>query len=227
MRRLLSLFVIALPTVALARQPIELSQDEFKMYRHWQKAMNDPRVEKINPDKRNAAIAKDAHFKLGELEKAIARGEEAGDLKVKCEENLKEGLGEYFSGKLGKIIVDTDEPHAVAYVQWLNADLSQLEEEAALAASVSAKECPIVSTITVYAQDSSNPKSRVFQALISRSAAAKISTERARDFADTRYIRLFEGVKNLANGDTFEPEATTGTAGAATRTGGTAAGGQR
>lgn len=226
MRRLLSLAVVVLPALALARQPIELSQDEFKMYRHWQKAMNDPRVEKIKPEKRNAAIAKDARFKLGELEKAIAAGESAGDLKAKCEENLKEGLGEQFAGRLGKIVVDTDEPHAVAYVQWLNDNMSQLEEEAALAASVSAKECPIVSTITVYAQDQSNPQSRVFQALISKSAAAKINQARARDFADTRYIRLFEGVKNLANGDSFEVEPS-GTAGAAASSAAGAAGGSK
>lgn len=212
MRRLLSFALVVLPAVALARQPIELSQEEFKMFRHWQKAMNDPRVEKIKPGKRNAAIAKDAKFKLKAMEAAVAKGEAAGDLKAKCEENLNEGLGEKFAGRVGKIIVDTDEPHAVAYVQWHNENIAQLEEEASLAASIAAAECPIVSTITVYAQDKANPKSRVFQALISRSAASKINAGRAKDFADTRYIRLFENVKSIANGDTFAPDGTPGSA---------------
>ena len=221
MTRLLSLAVAVLPLVSFAAEPVELTQEEFKMYRQWQKAMNDPRVEKIKPAQRNAAIAKDAGFKLKDMEKAISKGESAGNLQSACEGNMKEALNGTFAGRLGRVEVDLSEPHAVAYVEWKNDNLTQLEEEAATAAALTAKACPIVSTITVWAQDQANPKSRVFQALISRDAAARINAERAKDFADTRYIRLFEGVKNIANGDSFE----TGTASGATGAGGGAGGG--
>ncbi len=192
------------PALAFAAQPIELTRDEFKMFRHWQNAMQDPRVEKIAPEKRNAAIAKDARFKQKEMEAAIAKGEAAGDLKAICSANLKEALEGALAGRVGTIEVDTDEPHAIAYVQWMNENVTQLEEEASLVAANAAKACPIVSTITLWAQDVANPKVRVFQALISEAAASRINIERAKDFADTRYIRLFEDVKNIAKGDVFD-----------------------
>jgi len=204
MRRL-SLLLAALPAITFAAEPVQMTQEEFKMFRHWQKAMKDPQVEKIPEGKRNAAIAKDARFKLKDMEKAIAVGEAEGDLKAKCEANVKEALESAIAGQVGTVEVDISEPHAVAYVQWNNGNVTQLEEEASLVAAHTAKACPIVSTITVWAQDTANPKTRVFEALISRSAASKINIERAKDFADTRYIRLFEKVKNVAKGDTFDP----------------------
>jgi hypothetical protein len=206
MRRLF-LAAVLLPAVSFAAAPVELTQEEFKMFRHWQKAMNDPRVEKIKPGARNAAIARDARFKLKDMEQAIARGEAAGDLKAGCEASIREALsGTDLGGRLGTIDVDTSEPHAVAYVQWMNAQPSKLEEEAALAAVQTAKSCPLLSTIQVWAQDASAPKVRVFQGLISQTAAARINPERIKDFASTRFIRLFENVKNVAKGDVIVPE---------------------
>ncbi len=207
MRRLILAAVLA-PTFALAQGAADMTADEFKMYRQWQKAMNDPRVQKMKPESRNGAIAKDAKFKLKEMEAAVAKGEAAGDLKAGCESAIKQGLsGTDLGSRLGTIEVDTSEPHAVAYVQWMNADQKQLEEEAALAAVNTAKACPLLSTIQVWAQDQSAPKTRVFQALISQTAASRINPDRIKDFADTRFIRLFENVKNAANGDVIVPDA--------------------
>lgn len=216
--RLLPVLALVLPFAASAATPIELTQDEFKMFRHWQKAMNDPQVEKIDPSRRDAAIARDAKFKLKDLERAISKAESVGDLKAACEANLNESLGTGgLTGRIAKVEVDTEEPHAVAYVQWQNDNVAQLEEEASLIAAIAAKQCPIVSTIQIWAQDKANPSTRVFQALISRSAAAKINQERAKDFADTRYIRLFERVKNIASGDAMNEgtDASSGGAGPA------------
>jgi hypothetical protein len=198
---------------ALASEPVGLTQEEFKMYRHFQQAMEDPRVQKLKPEKQHAAIANDAHYKLKEMESAIAKAEAAGDFKAKCEGNIKEALGAgELKGRLGKIDVDITEPHAVAYVQWLNEDPNRLALEATLAAAHANAACPILSTIQVWAQDKANPKSRVFQALISSSAAQKISIDKAKDFAQTRYIRLFEKLKSVANGDDLSAESGTPTA---------------
>jgi hypothetical protein len=198
---------------ALASEPVGLTQEEFKMYRHFQQAMEDPRVQKLKPEKQHAAIANDAHYKLKDLESAIAKAEAAGDFKAKCEGNIKEALGAgELKGRLGKIDVDISEPHAVAYVQWLNEDPNKLALEATLAAAHANAACPILSTIQVWAQDKANPKARVFQALISSSAAQKISVDKAKDFAQTRYIRLFEKLKSVANGDDLSAESGTPTA---------------
>lgn len=194
--------LLALSLPAVAAEPIALTVDEFKMYRHYQLALEDPRVQKMKPEVRMGAIAKDAGFKLKELQKAIERAEAAGDVKAQCETNVREALSSgALAGRVGKLQVDLSSPHAVAYVQWLNENPAQLEEEASLAAALTAKGCPILSTIQVWAQDKANPSARVFQALISASAAAKIKPERAKDFGDTRYIRLFEKVKSVAAGD--------------------------
>lgn len=206
MRRLILAALLA-PTYALAQGPVEMTADEFKMYRQWQKAMNDPRVQKMKPESRNGAIARDARFKLKEMEAAVAKGEAAGDLQAACQGAIKQALGTTDMGsRLGTIEVDTSDPHAVAYVQWMNIDPQQLEEEASQAAVSTAKACPLLSTIQVWAQDQSAPKTRVFQALISQTAAARINPDRIKDFADTRYIRLFENVKSVANGDVIVPE---------------------
>jgi hypothetical protein len=198
---------------ALASEPVGLTQEEFKMYRHFQQAMEDPRVQKLKPEKQHAAIANDAHYKLKDLESAISKAEAAGDFKAKCEGNIKEALGAgELKGRLGKIDVDITEPHAVAYVQWLNEDPNKLALEATLAAAHANAACPILSTIQVWAQDKANPKARVFQALISASAAQKISIDKAKDFAETRYIRLFEKLKSVANGDDLSAESGTPTA---------------
>jgi hypothetical protein len=214
MKRLLLFVLLLAGSAAVAKEPVELTQDEFKMYRHYLQALEDPRVQKMKAEVRPAAIAKDAKYKLKDMEKAISRAEAAGDFKAKCEANIKEALGVgELAGRVAKIEVDVTEPHAVAYVQWLNDSPDKLAVEASVAAALTQAACPILSTIQVWAQDKANQKARVFQALISSSAAARISAEKAKDFAQTRYIRLFEKLKSVANGDDLSGESGTPSAG--------------
>lgn len=207
MTRHLVLFGLVACGPAFATEELGLSVEEFKMYRHYLNAMEDPRVQKMKEEQKVPAIAKDARFKLPELKKAIEKGEAAGDVKGKCEGNIKELFGKGpLAGRLGKVEVDTEAPHAVAYVQWLNEDLAKLPYEASVTASQAAQGCPIASTITVWAQDKARPDMRVFQGLISGPAAARIDQAKAKDFAETRYLRLFEKVKNAAAGDDLSSE---------------------
>ena len=191
----------------LAAEPLPLSRDEFKMYRHYQAAISDPRVQKMKPEVRVAAIARDGKFKLKELEAVIAKGEEAGDLKGLCEKNLREALeATELRGRLGKLEADLTEEHGVAYVQWMNEKQEALPYEASIAAATAVAACPVVSTVQVWAMDKSNPKARVFQGLIGASSASNIKVEKAKDFAVTRYLRLFEKVKSVSNGDDLSGE---------------------
>lgn len=203
--------LVALITApAFALEPLGLSEDEFRMYRHYKVAMADERVQAMKPEKRLTAIAKDAGYKPKALQQAIDKGEAAGDVKAKCEANLKEvfAAGE-LAGRVGRLEVDTEAAQAVAYVQWFNAEPRFLPIEASFAAAKAAEACPIASTITVWAQDKAAPKVRVFQALISSTGARRINVERVKDFAETRYLKLFEKVKNAANGDDFSTEGET------------------
>lgn len=201
MTRILILTAMALSGVASAAEPLDLTIDEFKMWRHWHNAMADERVKAMKPEKRNAAIAKDAKYKLKAMEAAVAKGEAAGDVKSKCETMLKDALAATpVKDLIRKNEVDASEPHAVWYVEWANEKIENVEEEAAMIAA-HAKACPVLSSIQVWATDKSAPKTRVFQALISSNAASKFNPEKVKDFADTLYLRKFEKVKNVANGD--------------------------
>ena len=183
------------------------------MFRQATLALADPRVQAMKAEARLPAIAKDAGFKLKDLQKAMERAEAAGDVKAKCEANVKEALaGTDLKDKLGRLEVDTDAPHAVIYVQWFNEEAKDLWVQACTAAVTVANVCPIAATVTVYANDKAAPKTRVFQALISTSGARRINAEKVKDFAETRYLKLFEKVKSVTNGDDLSAESGTPTA---------------
>ncbi|MER2565245.1 MAG: hypothetical protein ABTQ32_31260 [Myxococcaceae bacterium] len=199
--------VSLLPTTAFSMEKVELTEEEFKMFRQATLALADPRVQAMKPEARLPAIAKDAGFKLKDLQKAMERAEAAGDVKAKCEANVKEALaGTDLKDKLGRLEVDTDAPHAVIYVQWFNEEAKDLAVQACTAAVTVANVCPIAATVTVYANDKAAPKSRVFQALISNQGARRINAEKVKDYAETRYMKLFEKVKSVANGDDLSAE---------------------
>ncbi|MBL8936046.1 MAG: hypothetical protein JNM69_15925 [Archangium sp.] len=199
--------VSLLPTTAFSMEKVELTEEEFKMFRQATLALADPRVQAMKPEARLPAIAKDAGFKLKDLQKAMERAEAAGDVKAKCEANVKEALaGTDLKDKLGRLEVDTDAPHAVIYVQWFNEEAKDLAVQACTAAVTVANVCPIAATVTVYANDKAAPKTRVFQALISNQGARRINAEKVKDYAETRYMKLFEKVKSVANGDDLSAE---------------------
>jgi hypothetical protein len=208
--RLIAALVVLSSVVSFASEPLGLTEDEFKMYQHYKIALADARVQAMKPEARLNAIAKDAGFKAKELQKAIEKGEAAGDVKSKCEANLKEifAQGE-LAGRIGKLEVDTAAAHAVAYVQWFNEEQKNLPVEASFAAARAAEACPIASTVTVWAQDKGAPKMRVFQALVSSASARRINVDKVKDYAETRYMKLFEKVKSVANGDDLSSESGT------------------
>ncbi|MBX7112776.1 MAG: hypothetical protein K1X64_00480 [Myxococcaceae bacterium] len=202
MNRLLLISSCVVSWSALAASPVGLTAEEFKMVQHYKLALEDPRVQKMKPEARLGAIARDAKFKPKDLQAALDKAEAEGDVKAKCESNIKEALSKSeLAGRTGKVELDTSAAHAVAYIQWANAELEKLPVEAAWAAALTQEACPLVSTIQVWALDKADPKKRVFQALISGAAAGRIKQADIKDFAVTRYIRLFEKVKSAANGD--------------------------
>lgn len=213
MRRLFFSVVVA-SSMVRASEPLGVSEDEFKMYRHYTLALEDARVQKMKPEVRLAAIAKDAGYPLQNLKKAVERAEAAGDLKAKCEANLHAQLSQSALGAaLGRLEVDLGAEHAVVYVQWFNDEPQNLPMEACVAAVQAAQACPIAATIQMWAHDQANPKTRVFQALISTTGAKRIDADKVKDYAETRYLKLFEKVKNAANGDDLSGEQETPFAG--------------
>lgn len=213
MRRLVLSSLVFVALSAVAAEPIGLTEDEFKMYQHYQLALADTRVQAMKPEARLGAIAKDASYKPKDLQQAITRREAAGDVKAKCEANLKElfSRGE-LAGRTSRLEVDVTGAAAVVTIQWLNEEQKNLLVEASFAAARAAEACPFASTVTVWAHDQAAPRQRVFQALVSTASARRINVDRVKDFAETRYLKLFEKVKSAANGDDLSAESGTPTA---------------
>jgi hypothetical protein len=208
------LFVVAWvfsSVAAFALEPIALSEDEFKMVQHYKAALADARVQAMKPDARIPAIAKDAGYKPKELKQAVDKAEAAGDVKARCEANFKEALSKgAVAGRVGRVALDASAAQAVAYVQWFNEEPRALPIEASFVAATAVEACPLVSTITVWAHDQAAQKTRVFQAIISASSARRIKVDKVNDYAETRYLKLFEKLKLAQNGDdlTADPRPT-------------------
>ncbi len=199
------LFCCAVPS--FAAEPLGATEDEFKMYLHYKLAMADARVQAMKPEARLPAIAKDASYKLKELQQAISHVEAAGDLKGKCEANLKETFGKTeLAGKTGRLEIDTSGDYAIAVIQWFNEEQKNLPREAAYAAARAAEACPIATTVKVWAQDKAAPTQRLFQAVVSTASARRINIDKVKDYGETRYLKLFEKVKSVVNGDDLSAE---------------------
>ena len=201
------LMVVVLSAPVFAVEPMGATEDELKMYLHYKLALADTRVQAMKPEARLPAIAKDASYKLKDLQQAIAHVEAAGDVKAKCEANLKETFGKTeLAGKTARLEMDLSGDYAIAIVQWLNEEQKNLPIEAAYAAARAAAACPIATTVSVQAQDRAAPKQRLFQATVSTASARRINIDKVKDYGETRYLKLFEKVKSVANGDDLSAE---------------------
>lgn len=201
------LMVLVCSAPVLAVEPMGATEDELKMYLHYKLALADTRVQAMKPEARLPAIAKDASYKVKDLQQAIAHVEAAGDVKGKCEANLKDTFGKTeLAGKTTRLEVDLSGDYAIVLVQWLNEDQKNLPIEAAYAAARAAEACPIATTVSVQAQDKAAPKQRVFQAVVSTASARRINIDKVKDYGETRYLKLFEKVKSAANGDDLSAE---------------------
>jgi len=198
-----SLFAAALaamPATVRAAPCSEMSAEQYRLYKDYQQALSDPRVQKMSEAKRLPAIARDRKESEKKLREAVAAGDAQGaGIEKRCEKEVRTELAaSSLKGKIGEVTVDATDGHVVTYVQWRNDDGSKIEEEAATAALLAARAAPITSTVALWAKDASGRK--VFEAKIGADAAARFSQERIAMFARARYIKVFEGVKNAYTG---------------------------
>jgi hypothetical protein len=116
-------------------------------------------------------------------------------------QNTKKVLDKELSGRVVVFDIDYSDPsHVIAYVTWMGIDKKKLVEEASLVAAIVAKEAPFVTTIAIRgvdpkAKDKTADTAMWFEAKISRDKADRIEKTKIVDYAETRYIRLFDGVK--------------------------------
>jgi hypothetical protein len=198
-------FALALPLVGTpALAAPDLDEEDFRVYCGYLDALTDDKVQKLKPKQREERIAKMAKLSPKTLMASVKKGEAVGatceEIGKQYEESLKKSLAEAMPGRIDLFVLDWDDPsHVLAYVRWKGADKQQLEEEAALLAYSLATVAPIIRTIAVRgvdptAADRESDEAVWFEAKINRQRASRIEKERIKDFADTRYIRLFDNV---------------------------------
>lgn len=208
-RTFLAFVLLSLPLVAPAAHasaaPVPLTAEEYKLYKDYLAALEDERVKKIPEEKRLAAIAKNFRVNEPTLTSAIAKGEQhAEDLAARSEEAIRALIEETpLKGRVFRLEVEAAGGHVIAFIGWNNLEGTKLEEEAAYAAYAASKGAPAASTIAVWANDAGSGQ-KVFEAKVSGSAAAKFNKDRVGMFA-SRYIRVFEDVRNAYKGTPPEP----------------------
>lgn len=195
---------LAAPLSSAPARAADLVEEDFRVYCGYLDAMEDPKLQKLKPKVRDLRIAKMAKMTPKKLRVAVQKGQAAGatcdEIGKKFEAGLTQSLHTALPGRIDLFVLDWGDPsHVVAAVRWKGGDKQQLEEEAATLAHLLATEAPIVRTIAVrgvdpLAKDRESDDAVWFEGKINRQRATRIDKERIKDFADTRYIRLFDNV---------------------------------
>ena len=191
---LLGLTLAALAPRAARADALTITRTQYQLYRDYQDALQDEKVQKLKEKDRLAAIARNFKVKEKDLREAVALGtEQAGQVESTEGAALKAAFhGTALDGRTGELRVDASKGHVVTYVQWFNLDPALLDQEACLAAARAVASAPLTGTVFLYAHAASKKEQRVYSSLISAENAGRIKEDQIHDFAQTRYVRLFE-----------------------------------
>ncbi|MHB8420037.1 MAG: hypothetical protein ACYDCL_18335 [Myxococcales bacterium] len=180
-------------------EAVDMTEAQFKMFHDYLDALKDPRVQKMKASKRLGAIAHNFGVPLPKLKAAIEKGKELGGVETiakDCQEAIPGSVqGTPLEGRIADARVDASDSHVVTYVSWKADKPEALEQEASLLAVRVQKAAPISADLRLWAIDPANPEHKLFDAMITGEAAARIQEARIADFAATRYIKLFEHLK--------------------------------
>ena len=190
-----ALLLLASPTSVAATEALDVSAEEFGLYMDWMAGREDPRLEKYNDAQKRKKIARSLGVQVKVLGAAITKvGPVAGTLPQQTSSAIRAGLETTtLKGRILDVIIDAEQAHVVAGVQWRCGDPRDFDKEACWAAHAVGQTGRIVKTVGLWCTDSTGIKQ--FSAKIARSAAQRISKSSIERFAGSRYIRLFEEVK--------------------------------
>ncbi len=191
---LFGLTLAALAPRAARADAITITRSQYQLFRDYQDALQDEKVQKLKEKERLGAIARNFKVREKDLREAVALGtEQAGQVESAEGAALKAAFhGTPLDGRLGELRVDASKGHVVTYVQWFNADPALLDQEACLAAARAIAAAPLTGTVFLYAHAAGKKEQKVYSSLISAENAGRIKEDQIHDFAQTRYVRLFE-----------------------------------
>lgn len=207
-RRLVPAACLSLATLLASGAGIagpDVTGEDYRLFCGYLDALEDPKVKALKTEaQRDQRIAKMAKLSVPKLKAAVAKVEKLGatcdEVGKKLEADALAALQKALPGRIAVYQLDYSSPdHVVALLTWKGGDKKQLEEEASLVAWTIADAAPIVRTIAVrgvnpLVKDADSDEATWFEAKITRDRAARIDVKSIKDFADTRYIRLFDNV---------------------------------
>lgn len=189
----------------------ELTREDFYLYCGYLEALELPKYGKIKSSrKRIAKIARFAKVSAKKMRKAVKTASKVGstcdEIGKLYEEDAKKALNAEVSLK-GRVIWETyvldwsTADHVVIAVTWTGADKKKLVQEASLIAKVFASRVPIAKTIAIRgvnprAADKTSDDAIWWEGKTSPARANHIDVKRIPDYAESRYLRLFDGVVN-------------------------------
>lgn len=172
----------------------DVTVEEYQLYMDWVDGRQDPRLEKFSDAKKMQKIAKNLGVKVSAIKAAIAKVEPIKEqVGPDAEKTIRDALGQTpLKGRIKKVVVDAQQGHVIAHVQWLCGDKRDAETEMAFAGWAAAQ-ASVVRTSALWCVNSAGTK--MLSGKAANSALKKISKGSIPRFARARYIRLFEGVK--------------------------------
>jgi hypothetical protein len=177
-----------------------LTPEDFRIYCGWLTEKDKDETKGLSKDKQMAKVAKLAKVNPKQLKAVVEKGQKAGDscesIKSDLEKRAKDVLASSAMGKrLESFQLDMEDPsHVVAYVSWKGDQEKKLEEEASLIAWAVGANAPIVRTLSARAVDPKDGETALFEGKMSSENMGKIEKDRIDSFADSRYVKLFDGV---------------------------------
>lgn len=189
-----------------AAAAVDLNEEEYRLYCGYLDELERPEIKKLKGNARDKKIAQKAKVKPAVLAAALGKGERIGatcaEIGKKVEADAKLAVdGAVTPGRVVVFNFDYSDPsHVVAQVTWLGLDKRKVLEEASRLAFALATDAKIVKTIAIRAVDPAaadklSDEAMWWEAKITRAQAGRIDKAKIPDYAQTRYVRLFDGCK--------------------------------
>ncbi len=199
---LLSIFMFTFSQTIFASN---LSADDYRVFCGYEDALKDPKIAKLSASKQWLKVAKMAKMKKSALQTAVKNAQAVGDscaaIGKKMSAQYEQAIKKVLPGRVQWAQLDVSDPaHIVAGVRWVGGDKKKLVEEATLLAVKMHETAQFSKTLALRAvvpgekAGSENPRIW-YEATMASERAKNIDPKRIKDFANSRYSRLFDGVK--------------------------------
>jgi len=184
---------------------IDLTPEDFRLFCGYQDALSRPEIQKLKGAKRDAKIAKLAKLPPKKLVASVKKAETVGatcdEIGKLFEAAAKKSVEQELKGRIDSFDFDVSDPsHVVASVVFRGGDIKKVVQESASVAKAIGDAAPITKTLAIRVVSPTAPDRTAdaaiwFEGKMNAERSANIDGARVKDFADSRYIRLFDGIR--------------------------------